>query len=129
MISKSGAGIFCFYLMLGNISNVLADQDSPVESWSPYSAGPLTTWTAPLCGHKKFVVQPFLFFNHTRGTFNSEGHYTFLPSGDKKYQTQEQIFAQYGLSDWLELDGQAVLEIAPFFSATALWKKQSFSRM
>jgi len=70
----------------------------------------VTTWTAPLCGQKKFVVQPFLFFNHTRGTFNSEGHYDSLPSGDKKYQTQEQIFAQYGLLDRLELDGQAVYQ-------------------
>ena len=50
------------------------------------SAGTLTTWTAPLCGKGKFVVQPFFFYNRTRGIFNSEGHYDSLPSGDKKYQ-------------------------------------------
>lgn len=109
MLSKSHLGIFCFYLMLSNISYVLADE-APVESWSPNSAGPVTTWTAPLCGRRKFIVQPFFFFNHTRGTFDSEGHYDSLPSGNKKYQYQEQIFAQYGLLDRLELDGQAVYQ-------------------
>lgn len=109
MISKRHVGIFCLYLMLSNISYVLADE-AQGEIWSPYSAGPVTTWTAPLCGHKKFVVQPFFFFNHTRGSFDSAGHYDALPSGDKKYQTQEQTFAQYGLLGRLELDGQMVYQ-------------------
>jgi len=80
------------------------------KEWSPVSAGPLTTWTAPLCGKGKFVIQPFFFYNRTRGTFNADGHYDSLPKGDKKYQFQEQLFAQYGLTDRLELDGQIVYQ-------------------
>lgn len=80
------------------------------EEWSPVSAGPLTTWTAPLCGKGKFVIQPFLFYNRTRGTFNSEDHYDSLPPDDRKYQFQEQLFVQYGLTDRLEIDAQAVYQ-------------------
>ncbi len=80
------------------------------DEWNPISAGPLTTWTAPLCGKGKFVIQPFFFYNRTRGTFNADGHYDSLPSGDKKYQFQEQLFAQYGLTDRLELDAQMVYQ-------------------
>src|SRR3989338_7589816 len=39
------------------------------DEWNPVSAGPLTTWTAPLCDKGKLVVQPFLFYNRSRGTF------------------------------------------------------------
>ena len=78
--------------------------------WNPVSAGPVTAWTAPLCGKGKFVIQPFLFYNRTRGVFNSEGHYDSLPGGEYKYQLQQQLFAQYGLTDRLEIDGQAVYQ-------------------
>jgi len=80
------------------------------EEWNPPSAGPITTWTAPLCGKGEFVVQPFFFYNRTRGAFNSEGHYDSLTEGDKKYQYQEQLFMQYGLTDKLEIDGQLVYQ-------------------
>ncbi len=80
------------------------------EEWNPVSAGPVTTWTAPLCGKAKFVIQPFLFYNHTRGTFDSNDHYSSLPNGDYKYQFQEQFFAQYGLTDRLEIDAQTVYQ-------------------
>lgn len=80
------------------------------EEWSPVSAGPVTTWTAPLCGKGKFVVQPFSFYNRTRGTFNSDGHYDSLADEDKKYQFQQQLFMQYGLTDRLEIDGQMVYQ-------------------
>lgn len=80
------------------------------EEWNPPSLGPVTTWTAPLCGKGKFVIQPFIFYNRTRGTFNSQGHYDSLPEGDKKYQYQQQLFMQYGLSDRLEIDGQALYQ-------------------
>jgi hypothetical protein len=80
------------------------------DEWNPVSAGPLTTWTAPLCGKGKFVLQPFFFYNRTRGAFDADGHYNSLPSGDKKYQFQEQLFAQYGLTDRLELDAQTVYQ-------------------
>ena len=78
--------------------------------WSPSSAGPVTTWTAPLCGKAKFVVQPFLFYNRTRGAFNPDDHYGSLPRGDYKYQFQEQLFAQYGLADKFEIDAQTVYQ-------------------
>jgi len=80
------------------------------EEWDPPSAGPVTTWTAPLCGKGKFVIQPFIFYNRTRGIFNSQGHYDSLPEGEKKYQYQEQLFMQYGLTDRLEVDAQAVYQ-------------------
>ncbi len=80
------------------------------DEWEPVSAGPLTTWTAPLCGKGKFVIQPFFFYNRTRGTFNADGRYDSLPGGDKKYQFQEQLFAQYGLTNRLELDAQVVYQ-------------------
>lgn len=80
------------------------------EEWNPLSAGPITTWTAPLCGKGEFVIQPFFFYNRTRGSFNSEDHYDSLPQGDKKYQYQEQFFMQYGLTDRLEIDGQLVYQ-------------------
>ncbi len=78
--------------------------------WNPVSAGPVTTWTAPLCGKGKIVLQPFLFYNRTRGTFNNDGHYDSLPQGDKKYQYQEQLFMQYGITDKLEIDAQTVYQ-------------------
>lgn len=84
--------------------------DAKQEEWNPVSAGPVTTWTAPLCGKGKFVAQPFLFYNRTRGIFNSDGHYDSLPGGDKKYQLQEQLFGQYGITDKLEIDLQLVYQ-------------------
>lgn len=80
------------------------------NEWSPVSAGPVTTWTAPLCGKGKLVVQPFFFYNRTRGTFNSEGHYNSLPKADKRHQYQQQLFLQYGLTDRIEIDGQIVYQ-------------------
>lgn len=89
--------------------NAVFAQDNEPE-WEPVSAGPVTTWTAPLCGNGKFVVQPFFFYNRTRGAFNSEGHYDSLPEGDNKYQYQEQLFIQYGITEKLEIDAQAVYQ-------------------
>ncbi|MDD5409323.1 MAG: transporter [Candidatus Omnitrophica bacterium] len=83
-----------------------ADQDE----WDPVSAGTLTTWTAPLCAKGEIVIQPFFFYNRTRGSFDSEGKYRSLPKGDKQYQYQEQLFMQYGITDRLEIDAQAVYQ-------------------
>lgn len=87
-----------------------ANQDLTIEEWSPVSAGTVTTWTAPLCGGGKFVIQPFFFYNRTRGSFDADGKYHGLASGDKKYQYQEQLFMQYGITDRLEIDAQAVYQ-------------------
>lgn len=85
-------------------------EEGEQEEWSPVSAGPITTWTAPLCGRKKIVIQPFFFYNRTRGSFDSDGHYNSLPAGDRKYQFQQQLFVQYGLFEKLEIDGQSVYQ-------------------
>ncbi|MFH0739470.1 MAG: transporter [Candidatus Omnitrophota bacterium] len=55
-------------------------------------------------------MQPLFFYNRTRGSFNSEGHYDSLPAGDKRYQYQQQLFMQYGLTERLEIDGQLVYQ-------------------
>ena len=80
------------------------------EEWSPPSVGPVTAWTAPLCGKVKVVIQPFFFYNATRGSFNEDGHYESLPNGDWKNQFQEQLFVQYGLTDRFEIDAQTVYQ-------------------
>ena len=87
-----------------------ADGDSTNEEWNPVSVGPVTTWTAPLCEKGQLVIQPFVFYNRTRGSFDSDGHYHSLPSGDKQYQYQELLFAQYGITDHLEIDGLTVYQ-------------------
>ncbi len=87
-----------------------ASQEPAAEEWNPPSAGPITTWTAPLCDKGKFVIQPFFLYNRTRGSFDSDGHYDSLPKGDKKSQYQEQFFMQYGITDRLEIDAQAVYQ-------------------
>lgn len=56
------------------------------------------------------MIQPFSFYNRTRGTFDSDGNYNSLPDDDKKYQFQQQLFLQYGLTDRFEIDGQVVYQ-------------------
>jgi len=92
-------------LLFLNVSTSCAEDD-----WNPVSAGPVSTWTAPLCGKGKFVAQPFLSYNRTRGNFNEKGHYNSLDNGNRKYQYQEQLFAQYGITNMLEIDGQMVYQ-------------------
>ena len=104
--------LLCIALMVLQIPVCYCDGQvtSNQEEWNPPSAGPITTWTAPLCGKGKIVVQPFFFYNNTRGFFDPDGHYESLPNGDWKYQFQEQLFAQLGLTDRLEIDGQTVYQ-------------------
>ena len=88
------------------------------EEWNPPSAGPVTTWTAPLCGKGKFAIQPFFFYNRTRGFFDSDGHYESLPDSDWKNQFQEQLFAQFGLTDRIDMSTKRQPQSrAPDFSA------------
>lgn len=98
------------FITLSSIGCVFASDEMNKTEWEPVSAGPLTTWTAPLCGKGKFVIQPFFFYNRTRGTFNNGGRYDSLTQGDKKYQYQEQLFMQYGLTDKFEIDAQTVYQ-------------------
>ena len=83
---------------------------SAEEGWCPSSAGPVTTWTAPVCSKGDFVTQPIIFFVNTRGTYDNYGNYSSLPEDDKSNSNQLVIFMQYGLTDRLELDGQAVYQ-------------------
>lgn len=102
---------FIVFILVCSINNAFTyhPQDEHDE-WNPVSAGPVTTWTAPLCGKAKFVIQPFFFYNRTRGTLNNDSHYNSLATGDKKYQYQQQLFMQYGLTDKLEIDAQTVYQ-------------------
>ncbi len=88
-----------------------AEQEAATfKQWDPSSAGTVTTWTAPLCAKGELVIQPFIFYNRTRGNFDSEGKYHGLAQGDKQYQFQEQLFIQYGIMDRLEIDAQVVYQ-------------------
>ena len=109
MGKKFSLALMCF-LCWGFFGSVQAEEKSSAQEWEPVSAGPGTTWTAPLCGKGKFVVQPFVNYNRTRGSFNADGHYDKLPDGDKKSQYQQQLFAQYGVTDKFELDLQGVYQ-------------------
>jgi len=98
------------FMTLSFMDYVFCSVETSKEEWSPISAGPVTTWTAPLCGKGRFVVQPFTFYNRTRGAFDSDGRYDSIPKRNNKYQFQEQLFAQYGLTDRLEFDAQTVYQ-------------------
>lgn len=113
MLRKFFLLVYMVFFLIALRTNVAAEEASATqlqEEWNPVSAGPITTWTAPLCGKGKFVIQPFFFYNHTRGSFNSEGYYKTLPDGEGKHQCQEQLFMQYGITDRLEIDAQAVYQ-------------------
>jgi hypothetical protein len=95
----------CVLLLL--ISPVFADEEA---QWNPPSVGPIATLTAPTVGKGKLAVQPSVFYNRTRGEFNDDGHYVPLPKGDKESQFQQEISAQYGITDKWEFDAQTVYQ-------------------
>ena len=97
--------IFCAAWL--RLAPVFADD---VSDWNPPSPGPITTWTATVVGKGQVAIQPFTFYNRTRGDFNEEGHYIPLPKGDKESQFQQQLFAQYGITDKWEFDAQMVYQ-------------------
>jgi len=94
--------VFFVFLVLLLIYPVYAQE----EKWEPISAGPFTTWTAPLCGKNVLSVQPFFFYTHSRGSFDDEGKYHSLADDQRKGQIQQQLFIYYGLTDHLEFDTQ-----------------------
>lgn len=87
-----------------------AGEELDEGGWNPPSAGPVTTWTAPMVGKGKLAVQPFSLYTRTRGSFNDNGHYEGFSNGDKKSAFQQQIFSQYGLTDKWEIDAQMVYQ-------------------
>ena len=96
---------FCVSLLL--ISPVFADEEG---KWNPPSTGPISTWAADTVRQGKLAIQPFIFYNRTRGEFNDDGHYVPLPKGDKESQFQQEISAQYGITDKWEFDAQTVYQ-------------------
>jgi hypothetical protein len=101
--------LLIFIITIG-VDICYAGQDKEDATLKFTSAGPVTTWTGPLCGRNKFAIQPFFFYNRTSGIFNSEGRYDPLAGSDRKGQFQEQLFMQYGLTDKLEVATQTVYQ-------------------
>ncbi|MDD2680331.1 MAG: transporter [Candidatus Omnitrophica bacterium] len=100
--------ILGIFLAAIKVNAIAAEESVPAkeapeaeEEWYPPSAGPVTTWTAPMCAKGQFLIQPFFFYNRTRGTFDAEGKYRSLNKGDRKYQYQEELFMEYGVTDRL----------------------------
>jgi hypothetical protein len=79
------------------------------DDWNPPAAGPLTAWTAPLCGAHKFVPHFFLSYSRTRGAYDDAGSFAELPSGEEASAWQQQLVLQYGFTDTLELDASTAL--------------------
>ena len=100
--------VLCAVLLLPPA--VFAQEESDESAWAPLSSGPGTTWPASMMEKGKVAVQPFAYYNRTRGSFDDDGNYSALSEGDKKTQFQQYIFVQYGLTDKWELSAQAVLQ-------------------
>jgi len=102
---------FFILLLFSGVAGFCKEESAAgAAEWNPLSLGPITTWTAPLCGKNHLVVQPFFYYNKTRGEFDNDGHSHSLPKGGRKHQYQYQLFAQYGITDRLEINGQAVYQ-------------------
>jgi hypothetical protein len=71
---------------------------TPQEEWNPPSAGPVTTWTAPLCGKGKFVIQPLLFYNNTRGSFDAKGNYSSMTESESNFNIRNNYLCSMGLA-------------------------------
>ena len=98
------AGIFLFTgIMTASAETECGNQ----AAWNPVTPGPITTWPAPLCAKGKLFVQPFFYYIHTHGVFDSEGDYHSLDKGEKKSQGQQQLLLEYGVADKLEVDMHA----------------------
>jgi len=82
----------------------------PEDAWDPVSAGPITTWTAPVEAKGHLDVQPTVIYNRTRGEFDDQGHYVPLTKGNKESQFQEELYTAYGVTDKWEIDAQTVYQ-------------------
>jgi hypothetical protein len=107
-----GAGLSICAVLLLQLP-AFAGEEASEGGWAPPSAGPVTTWTAPMVGKGKLAVQPFAIYTHTRGSFNDDGHSDSLTANSEKVRKslfQEQIFSQYGITDKWEIDAQTVYQ-------------------
>ena len=90
-----------------NFADLLGLQPKSIEEcWLPPTAGPFATFTAPITEKDHIVLQPFFFYNWTRGTFDDNSHYHSLPKGDRKETAVESLFMQYAPVDNFEVDAQ-----------------------
>ncbi|MBI4981983.1 MAG: transporter [Candidatus Omnitrophica bacterium] len=99
--------LFVVIICLSLARNIFCDEEVKKEpDWNPYSVGPVAGWTAPVCEKGQLIAQPFYFYNHTRGTFDSQGNYNSLGGENRKNQMVEQFCLQYGITDHLEIKAQ-----------------------
>ncbi|MFH0887566.1 MAG: hypothetical protein V1843_05290, partial [bacterium] len=66
------------------------------EEWCPASAGPITTWTAPVCDQGAVYIQPLFYFSQSKGYFFGQGDYFDWSDGVQYRQKQQIVFMQYG---------------------------------
>ena len=101
--------LFFLYILLFTAS-AFADSGIQENDWNPLSPGPITTWAAPVEAKGQLAVQPFGFFNRTRGVFDSQGHYVPFSSGNRESQFQEQFYTSYGITDKWEFCAQTAYQ-------------------
>lgn len=92
------------FLMLA--ANIIQAEQETEENGCPPSAGPITTWTAPVCGKGEWYIQPLFYFTQSKGYFLGKGDYADWSDGIKFNQSQQILFMQYGLTDKWEVSGQ-----------------------
>lgn len=97
-------GILLTLLLASTAAHAQNECEVRDSDWNPPSAGPIVTWTAPVCEAGKLIAQPYFLFNRTRGVFDSDSHYKSYVDKDSKWQWQEQLFLSYGLTNRWELD-------------------------
>jgi hypothetical protein len=105
-------GFFIFFMSLWLVFTAVRDASCGHDcgekwdkEWDPPSTGPLVTWDAPVCEGGKLEIQPYFFYNRTRGSFNDECHYKSFTNKETKSQFVEQLYLVYGLTDRLEISG------------------------
>ena len=104
MKNSVAVAFIAFVLLCGCRDSFSEDSNAVREGrWNPPSAGPVITWTAPVCAKGRLIAQPFFFYNYIRGAFDNEGNYKHFKNGGKKSEFQEVLFFRYGLFDRLEV--------------------------
>jgi hypothetical protein len=94
------------FLLAGATGNLLAADEG---EWNPTSIGPVTTWTAPLCGKGNWYAIPRFYFTNFKKQYDNDGEKQSVGDDTTLTQQQQMIFAAYGLTDKLELNAQVAL--------------------
>ena len=111
MMRRCAAIFTAFFLIVFSVIPSRAQECKQKSGeWNPPSAGPITTWTAPVCCKGSLIFQPFFFYNHIRGIFNEEGHYKHFKNSEKRSEFQETLFLQYGLFDRFDISAQGTYQ-------------------